>query len=228
MTLVLKNLKSLKTPRKQVKVREKLRFFGAENLTNVELLAVVFGSGQLNLPVMQLAAAVLAKFPLTNLHRQSLLKLQTIHGIGPAKAAQLMAALELGRRNQQPVSHPIKNPTAVLPHVDAIRRLHREHTVCLYLNARHELIHQETVAVGGLNYSLLEARDVFAPAIRLPAVSIIMVHNHPSGSNEPSQEDLTVTNKLAEAGKLLGITLLDHLIVTRRSYCSLREKGKLT
>ncbi|HCR81290.1 MAG: repair protein RadC protein [Candidatus Pacebacteria bacterium GW2011_GWA1_46_10] len=208
-------------------IREKLRSFGPQNLSNQELLALILGSGTLNLSVIQLAAQILRQFPLAILHQPSLKKLTTISGLGPAKAAQIMAALELGKRNHQPTPTPIRNPHSVLPHLEEIRRKRREHTICLYLNARHELLHKETVAVGGLNYSLLEARDVFGPALRLPAVSIILAHNHPSGSTKPSQEDLSVTDKLAKAGTLLGVTLLDHLIVTRTAYTSLREQGKL-
>jgi DNA repair protein RadC len=207
------------------KTREKLRRFGVANLSNAELLALVLGSGTVNLSVIQLANAILKTYPLELLHQQTLPKLTALNGLGLAKAAQIMAAVELGRRNFQPPHEIIKNPSSVLPHVSALRRLQREHTVCLYLNARHELLHQETVAVGGLNYSLLEPRDIFSPALRLPAASLIMVHNHPSGSTEASKEDLAVTRKLVAVGKMLGVTLLDHLIVTQNNYVSLREKG---
>ena len=208
-------------------IREKLRSFGPQNLNNEELLALILGSGTLNVSVIQLATQILHRFPLEMLHQQSLAQLISVTGLGLAKAAQIMAALELGKRNHQPASVQIKNPRHVLPHLEHIRRKRREHTLCLYLNARHELLHKETIAIGGLNYSLLEARDVLSPALRLPAVSIILAHNHPSGSTEPSAEDLSVTAKLAQAGKLLGVTLLDHLIVTKTAYVSLREQGKL-
>lgn len=208
-------------------MREKLRHFGVANLSNTELLAIVLGSGTVNLSVIQLATAILKAYPLELLHQQTLAKLTALSGIGIAKAGQILAAVELGRRNLQPPRETVKNPRDVLPHLDQIRRRQREHTLCFYLNARHELVHKETIAIGGLNYSLLEARDVFSPALRLPAVSIILAHNHPSGSTKPSQEDFDVTARLAAAGKLLGVTLLDHLIVTKTAYTSLREQGKI-
>ena len=167
-------------------------------------------------------------FSLNELHQQPITKLIAIPGLGRAKASQILAAVELGRRSALPTKERLINPQAVLNKVSEIRTKTREHTICLYLNGRHELLHQETIAIGGLNYSLIEARDVFGPALRLPAASVILVHNHPSGSIQPSEEDLRVTKRLLEVGKILGVTLLDHLIVTKKDYVSLRELGHLT
>jgi len=212
-------------PKKQPTIREKLSKVGVKNLDEVELLTLILASGGKQGSVLQLAKQVLKVFPLAVLHRPSLAELIKISGIGIAKASQITAALELGRRNAQPSRERLVNPRSVLAHVSSIRGKRREHTICLYLNGRHELLHQETVAIGGLNYSLLEPRDVFSPALRLPASSVIVVHNHPSGSIRPSKEDLHVTKKLLQAGELLGVNLLDHLIVTKNQHASLREMG---
>lgn len=208
-------------------MREKLADFGGQNLTEVELLAIILGSGGRQSSVLQLARQVLQAFPLSELPQQNLKNFLTVPGIGVAKATQILAALEFGRRCALPPRAVVSSPAQVLMHVEHLRRLPREHTVCLYLNARHELLHTETVAVGGLNYSLLEPRDVFGPALRLPAASCIVVHNHPSGVAEPSPDDLTVTRRLQEAGRLLGVTLLDHIIVAKEEHTSLRELGYL-
>lgn len=210
---------------KKPQIREKLVKVGVKNLSDEELISLVLVSGDTKVAVSSLAKQLLATFPLEKLSSQSVKKLTKISGIGVAKATKIMAAVELGRRSLQPKRERVVNPLSVLNHVDHIRRKSREHTICLYLNGRHELLQQETIAIGGLNYSLIEARDVFGPALSLPAASVILIHNHPSGSIQPSEEDLFVTNKLIQAGGLLGVTLLDHLIVTKNSYASLREMG---
>jgi DNA repair protein RadC len=223
----VKTQKQLSAKRSRPKTREKLKSVGVENLSNVELLALVLGSGGRRFSVTALAAELLRRFPLSEISRQPPAALIAFSGMGTAKAAQILAALELGKRALHTGQEAVRNPRAVLAHLEHIRGKQREYTVCLYLNARQELLHKETIAIGGLNYSLLEARDVFAPALRLPAASVILAHNHPSGSTEPSKEDLEVTCTLISAGKLLGITVLDHLIVTKKHYASLRELGHL-
>lgn len=213
--------------RSRPNAREKLKNVGTENLTNVELVTLVLGSGGRRFSVTALAAALLRRFSLADISRQPPAALTAFPGMGTAKAAQILAALELGKRALHTNQEIVRNPQAVLAHLEQIRDKQREYTVCLYLNARHELLYKETIAIGGLNYSLLEARDVFAPALRLPAAFVILAHNHPSGAVEPSKEDLQVTRALASAGKLLGIVVLDHLIVTKKHYVSLRELGHL-
>lgn len=200
---------------------------GLENLTTVELVALVLGSGGRRFSVTALATELLRHFPLTDISHQPPAALIGFPGMGLAKASQILAALELGKRALHTHPEVLRNPRGVAAHLAHIRSKQREHTVCLYLNARHELLHKETIAIGGLNYSMLEARDVFAPALRLPAAFIILAHNHPSGSAEPSKEDIAVTRTLMSAGKLLGVTVLDHLIVTKKHYSSLRELGHL-
>lgn len=214
-----------KDSRNQPLIREKLGKVGVKNLNDEELISLILCSGNRRASVSTVSKRVLTTFPTEILHQLSLKKITKVSGIGIAKAAQIIAAVELGRRNVQPKREKLINPESVLAHLESIRKKRREHTVCLYLNGRHELLHKETIAIGGLNYSLLEARDVFSPALRLPAASIIMAHNHPSGSIQPSEEDIFVTKKLINVGELLGVTLLDHLIITRDQHASIRELG---
>lgn len=204
-----------------------MKAVGVANLTNEELLALVLGSGTRGFSAVQLASLVLKASPLKELHTLSVEKLTSFSGIGPAQATKILAGVELGRRNAFPLSEKIITPATVLAHVSHIRQKTKEHTLCLYLNARSELLRVETIAVGGLNYSLLEIRDVLAPALTLPAVSCILVHNHPSGTLEPSSADLTTTTKIQEACDFFGVHFLDHLIVTQKSYFSFKEAGLL-
>lgn len=200
---------------------------GVANLTNEELLALVLGSGTHGFSAVQLASLVLKAFPLKELHTLPIEKLTALSGIGSAQATKILAGIELGRRNAFPPSEKIITPATVLPHVSHIRQKTKEHTLCLYLNARAELLHVETIAVGGINYNLLEIRDVVAPALTLPAVSCILVHNHPSGTLEPSSADLLTTTKIQGACEFFGVHFLDHLIVTKKAYFSFKEAGLL-
>ncbi|MFI5372973.1 MAG: RadC family protein, partial [Candidatus Eisenbacteria bacterium] len=150
-------------------------------------------------------------------------------GIGPARAAALTAAFELGRRAHQPKPRTaaIRGPDDVLAQVRDLVRARREHFVVLLLNARHELQVRETVSIGSLNASIVHPREVFLPAITHSAASVILVHNHPSGDPEPSEEDLGITRRLVEVGELVGIGVLDHVIVAERGVVSLRARELL-
>ena len=115
----------------------------------------------------------------------------------------------------------------MLPHILDIRAGNQERVVALYLDARNRPVHRELVALGGLRASVLQPRDVLAPALRFPVLSLVLVHNHPSGDTRPSAEDIEVTRQLAAAAELLGISLADHLVVSRSGYTSMRELGML-
>lgn len=209
------------------KLREKLKKLGVTNLTPQELLTILLGTGIKGTPSSKLAALILKNFPLREFQTLTVPKLMALPGLGLAQAAKILVSIELGRRNALPPSEKIMTPEAVLPYISDIRTKTREYAICLYLNARSELLHQETVALGGMNYSMLEVRDILAPALTLPALACILVHNHPSGSLEPSAADLTTTRKIEEACDLLGIHFLDHLIVTHQSYFSFKQAGLL-
>jgi DNA repair protein RadC len=208
--------------------REKLRQLGAAALTDAELLALVLGSGVSGRSAQRIGVR-LARRPPAELARWACLRWLRIAGIGPARAAALTAAFELGRRAHEPApaSHAIRGPDDVLAQVRDLVRARREHFVVLLLNARHELQVRETVSIGSLNASIVHPREVFLPAITHSAASVILVHNHPSGDPEPSEEDLGITRRLVEVGELVGIGVLDHVIVAARGLVSLRARQLL-
>jgi DNA repair protein RadC len=152
-------------------------------------------------------------------------------GIGPSKAAQIMACFELGRRYCGPADSCIKvtkpQDILLLPLIAEMRDKRQEHFICITLNGAGEVLDSRIITVGLLNHSLVHPREVFADAITDRAASVICVHNHPSGSLDPSPQDIAITTQLKEAGSLLGIQLIDHIIVTKNGHLSLRERGLL-
>lgn len=156
-------------------------------------------------------------------------ELTSIKGIGEAKAINLLAALEFGRRIHNfrvTDRYVIRSPEDGANYImDELRHLKQEHFVCLYLDTKNTVIHRQTIFIGSLNASIVHPREVFREAVRRSAASIICAHNHPSGNPSPSQEDIQVTKRLCEAGKLVGIEILDHLVIGDRKYVSLKEKG---
>jgi DNA repair protein RadC len=146
------------------------------------------------------------------------------------RAARLSAALELAdlwSTDAAPLPGPIDSPRAALRELGDLARLRKEHFVALYLDATHRPLYRETVSVGTLTASLVHPREVFAPALERPAAALIVAHNHPSGDPAPSREDRETTRRLCEAGRILGLPVLDHLIVASRGYFSFRERGLL-
>lgn len=207
------------------KLREKLELFGARNLTNSELLTILLSTGNKQLSANQTAQRLLKKFPLKKLQLLKPSELTKHQGIGIAKASQIISAIELGRRNTLPVTDKITSPATALPYLNKLRNKQKEWAICLYLNALSELIHSEMIALGGLNYLLLEPKDLLYPAITLPAASFILAHNHPSGSTEPSLADKKTTQKINQVCRLLGVNFLDHLIITKKAHFSFKEAG---
>jgi DNA repair protein RadC len=213
---------------KSLKPREKALQMGFSNVSDDELLAIMLGFGSKKRPVQKLAKSILSQQPLAIWNSLSPAHFQKIPGCGPVKSLQISACIELGRRIFVPPTSPvIRTGHDVFIHLSYLANRTREEVVCFYLNARNELLSKQTVAVGGLNYSSLHPRDVFAPALQLPCASVILSHNHPSGNAEPSQEDIRVTETLQAAGNLLGIVLLDHIIVAKDKHVSLAELGIL-
>lgn len=208
--------------------REKLATLGATSLTPADLLSLVLGSGTAGRSAAMVARS-LARRRLSELSEWPALRWLAVAGIGPARAAALVAAFELGRRASlpAPTSGPIRGPEDVLAHVRELRRARREHFVVLLLNARHELQSRETVSIGTLNASIVHPREVFRPAILHSAASLVLVHNHPSGDPEPSDEDLGITKRLVQVGELIGIGVLDHVIVASRGTTSFRSRQLL-
>jgi DNA repair protein RadC len=206
--------------------REKIRTRGAGCLSNQELIAAILGSGGPGNDVRSLSKEIssLVERPDTVCFEE----LSGINGVGPAKASQIIACLELGRRlfSTDPSSKKkIAAPADILPLVAFLSGKKQEHFICITLSGAHEVLAVRTVTVGLLNHSLVHPREVFADAITDRAAAIICVHNHPSGTLEPSSQDLAITRQLADAGTLLGIRLLDHLIIADSGWLSLKERG---
>jgi len=212
--------------------RERLIRLGAEALSEQELLACVLGRGIAGESVLVSAQRLLAACgTLRGLAEASMERLATVRGIGPAKAAQLKAAVELARRvamtsnGRRPVIDSLETAAAVVrPHLSDKAK---EHVVALLLDSRHQLIRMSPIAVGSLSATLVHPRELFKEAIAASAAAVIVAHNHPSGDGTPSEEDLRLTARLVDAGVLLGIEVLDHLILGDRQVVSLKALGAL-
>jgi DNA repair protein RadC len=210
--------------------RERLLSDGPSNLSNQELLAILLRTGTKKESVLQLSNRLLNHFEgLRLLKDASVEEITSIKGIGQVKAVQIMASIELGRRIgrlQYEDRYVIRSPEDGAKYVmDDMRFLSQEHFVCLYLNTKNQVLHRQTIFIGSLNASIVHPREVYKEAFRRSAASVICIHNHPSGDPAPSREDIEVTKRLVECGKILGIELLDHLIIGEHKYVSLKEKG---
>lgn len=206
--------------------REKLLIKGRENLSNEELIVILLGTGSSKQNVLKLSALLLKQFPLNKLASSSLSNLVRFPGIGKAKATRISAAIELGNRLFSPPSFnkiTIRSAEDALVHLRDITNKHQEYIVVFYLNARDELIEREIVGQGNLSSMLITPKEIFATAIKTPCASIIVAHNHPSNDPTPSDDDIVFTKNIHEAGQILKITMLDHLIVAKSSYFSFRD-----
>ena len=201
--------------------REKLQAKGASALSDFELLQALIGSGNAKADVSKIARDTL-KVIKANGADVTYEQLQQVTGMGAAKITELLAALELSKRylltSEQPV---IDSPEKAVEQLADIRTKKQEHFVCLTLDGANRLIAKRTITIGTLTASLVHPREVFADAITDRAASIIVAHNHPSGSLNPSTADLDVTQRLNSAGELLGINVIDHLIVTSKEYATI-------
>jgi len=212
--------------------RERLARLGAEALSEQELLACVLGRGVAGDSVLVSARRLLAAFgSLRGIAEASVEQLSSVHGIGPAKAVQLKASVEIARRvaptpnGPRPLVESLEAATALLsPHLLDKRN---EHFVALLLNNRHQLIRMSPIAIGSLSATLVHPRELFKEAIAASAAAVIVAHNHPSGDPEPSAQDVEMTRRLVRAGALLGIEVLDHLIIATNGVVSLRAVGMM-
>lgn len=208
--------------RKDLRPREKLQARGPEALSDYELLMAIIGSGNKQADVTKIARDVkrLIAEKGSQLTYEDLL---TITSLGPAKAASLMAAFELWRRQFEVSERPIiDSPETAVAQLADIRDKKQEYFVCLTLDGANRLIAKRVISIGTLTSSLVHPREVFADAITDRAASIIVAHNHPSGTLEPSQADKDVTERLREAGFLLGVTLTDHLLLTKTGFVQIK------
>ncbi|MGQ9823686.1 MAG: RadC family protein [Desulfotomaculales bacterium] len=216
----------------ELRPRERLLKEGARSLTDAELLAILLRTGTSRNTALDLAAVILANFNgLRGLVQASVEELSAVKGVGPAKAAQIKAALELGKRLAADAGEEravIKTPADAAGLVmEEMRHLDREHFRALLLNAKNQVIGQEVISIGTLNSSAVHPRELFKSAIKRSAAAVILVHNHPSGDPSPSREDVDVTRRLVEVGRLIGIEVLDHLVIGDNKFSSLKEKGLL-
>jgi DNA repair protein RadC len=215
---------------RQERPRERLQNFGPEALSAQELLALVIGRGIPKKSVMNIAQELLAKFGNVKAIGQATIEeLSQIKGIGLAKAAQIKASFELGRREElepELKNFDIKDPESVVKAIRAsIKDKAKEHFKLILLNPRNKIIGISTISIGTLNASLVHPREVFKDAIMHTAASVVLAHNHPSGDPEPSEDDLKITKKLVESGKILGIEVLDHIIIAKNGFKSLANEG---
>jgi DNA repair protein RadC len=206
--------------------REKIASKGATVLSDNELIEAIIGRGTQNKDVREISKEIglLIQKRRKNLQYQDL---QEVEGIGPTKASQIIACFELGRRYFEPTVIKVTRPEDILPLISGLKEKRQEHFICLTLNGAGEILGNRVITVGLLNHSLVHPREVFADAITDRAASIICVHNHPSGSLEPSSQDIAITNQLKDAGSVVGIQLIDHIIVSKNGHLSMRERGLL-
>ena len=195
---------------------------GPTGLTDTELVAILIGSASS-------ASHLVNSVNVRRLHSTPTEELTAVRGIGPDRAAKLLAAAELGRRiwPDGETAPLVRGPETVFDLCRDIRATNREHFVGFYLNSRNQVIRREIISIGSLNASIVHPREVFQPAVALSAASVLLCHNHPSGDPTPSEEDLAITRRLVEAGRILGIDVLDHVVVARDAYISFKERKLL-
>jgi DNA repair protein RadC len=209
--------------------RERMINDGAEKLSNSELIAILLRTGTKDESVLELSSRILHELgSIRRLTEATVEELTKIKGIGKAKAVQLKAGIELGRRvaRKQAALFTIRSPEDAADYLIQLLQLDQQEKFhVLYLNTKNQIVAEKTIFVGSLNASIVHPREVFKEAVKQSAASIIVAHNHPSGDPTPSREDIAVTKRLIEAGQMIGIECLDHLIVGDDCYISLKEQG---
>jgi len=211
----------------QDRPRERMERAGPQVLSNGELLAILLKSGTKKENVLQISYGLLSKYGLQNLSRTSLQELCQEHGIGKAKACQIVALFELAKRIPLKENEKIpilKSRDLARTYITKMQDLQKEHFVAVYLDSKNKIIVDHTITIGTLNSSLVHPREVFHGAIKHLANAVIILHNHPSGDPTPSEEDLEVTRVLEETGSIMGIQLLDHLIIGKQKWWSWKEQ----
>lgn len=229
--LVLKRNYTIKELPITERPREKLYDYGPKALSNEELLAIIIRTGNNEDTAIDLARRLLSKDErgLVALRDITLQELMETKGIGKCKAAQILAAIEIGKRiNYLDALSKVKiNEPSTIANLfmDEMRYLQKEHFRVVLLDTKNQIIVTEEISVGTLNASIVHPRDVFRAAIKRNANSIILIHNHPSGDPTPSREDINISHRLLEAGNLIGIKVLDHIIIGDNKYVSFKEKN---
>lgn len=210
--------------------REKMITYGCQSLSNAELLAIILSTGTRDKTAIDLASGILnmSKDGLRTLRDCTIEELMQIKGVGLAKASQIIAAVELGKRialTTKVNNYRIKGPEDVSNLLmEEMRYLNKEVFNIILLNTKHDVIAIENISIGSLNASIVHPREVFNRAIRRSSSAIILAHNHPSGDPKPSGEDINITKRLIEAGTIIGINVLDHIIIGDGIYFSMKEQ----
>lgn len=220
------NYKSIKEMPIADRPRERLHKVGARNIGDLELLCIILGSGGKNTPVQDVAEQILELVDRNGVNGVDLKDLSEISGLGPAKAAQISACLEFGRRHAFINRKVCNTPSAMFELVRHYGSRLQEHFICIRLNGAHEVMGVDVVSIGLVNRTLCHPREVFSEALKSRATAIVLAHNHPSGNLEPSVDDLEVTARLKKAGQILGIEVVDHIIFSEDDYHSLLESGE--
>lgn len=211
--------------------REKLYSQGVEALSNAELLAIIIRTGSREDTAIDLARRILSldNRGIAHLADVTLEELMEVKGIGHSKACQIMAAIEIGKRlNKRGPQDKVKvtSPSVLVDLLmDEMRYLNKEFFKIAILDTKNQVLCIENISIGTLNASIVHPRDVFKISIKRNANSIILIHNHPSGDTTPSAEDISITNRLIDAGNLIGIKVLDHIIIGDNKYLSFKEKN---
>jgi DNA repair protein RadC len=209
--------------------REKMIKSGTSSLSNAELIAAVIGSGSSQESALTLAQRILSLDPkgLSHLAGANFEELCSLRGIGMSKAGQIMAAVELGKRiysEKMAAKVKIAGPAEIAEKMMVeMRHLTKEVFKVVLLDTKNQIVSVEDISIGSLNASIVHPREVFQPAVRKSANAVVLIHNHPSGHPEPSTEDKRVTERLVEAGQLMGIQVLDHIVIGDLSYFSFKE-----
>ena len=219
-------MKKIKELYEKDKPREKLALKGAQSLKNEELMAVLLGSGVRGKDVRKLSREIVSLLD-SEFDSLSLDKLLKIHGLGKAKASQILAAIELSRRYLIKNNKKISSAKDVFDELIEYTTKNQEHFILLTLDGAGHLINKRVVFKGTLNQSLVHPREVFADAIADRSAAIIIAHNHPSGSLEPSVEDIEITKRLSKVADIIGIDLIEHIIISKNGYFSFVEEGIL-
>lgn len=213
--------------------RERLMEFGASNLSNEELLAILLKVGIKDISVKNLAVNILKQInDITDLKNMTLEQLIKIKGIKKAKACELLACIELGKRinNQYNNINQIKilSSQSIFDYYkNVLGDKLQEYFYCIYLNTKNQIIKDKLLFVGTINESLVHPREIFKEAYLLSASAIICIHNHPTGITTPSKNDIIITKQLKDVGKILGINVLDHVIIGKNEYYSFMDNGKM-
>jgi DNA repair protein RadC len=216
----LKDLPKVERP------REKLVSKGVDNLKDEELLAILLGTGTKNKNVLELSKQILKAHPKKKLINITYKELVKHPGINMAKACLILSSIELVKRlmNIKSETLPIiKTKQDIVAQISYLRDKKQEHLVGIYLNARNEMLSKKDLFIGTLNANLVHPREIFLEALNLNATAAIIVHNHPSGNSEPSEEDLIVTKRIIESGKIMGIEILEHVIISKTQSFSFKE-----